>query len=83
MNLYYCANTLRGEFCLPQWYVDDCRAEELAELAAADHWRAHPDDIPTPVTVVHLHNVDDHDLGLFEVRYEQRPVFMAHALRQA
>lgn len=83
MNLYYSANTLPGAFCLPQWYIDNCTAENLAELAAADHWRDHPDDTPTPVTVVHLHNVDDRDLGLFEVRCEQRPVFTAYALRQA
>jgi hypothetical protein len=83
MKLYYRANTLPGEFSLPRWYFENCRAEDLAELAAADHWRAHLDDIPTPVTVVHLHNVEDQDLGLFEVRCEQRLVFTACALVQA
>lgn len=83
MNLYYCANTLPGEFCLPTQYVDRCSAEDLAELAAADHWRDHPNDIPALITVVHLHDVDGHDLGLFEVRCEQRPVFTASPLWQA
>jgi len=83
MKLYYRANTLPGELSLPRWYLDNCRAEDLAELAAADHWNAHPDDTPTSVTVVHLHNVEELDLGLFEVRCEQRPVFTACALRQA
>ncbi|MFL6969014.1 hypothetical protein ACJ6X8_22535 [Pseudomonas alvandae] len=83
MKFYYWANTLPGELSLPQWYFDNCRAEDLAELAAADHWGAHPDDAPTPVTIVHLHNVEDRDLGLFEVRCEQRPVFTACALLQA
>jgi len=83
MNLYYCANTLRGKFCLPMLYVDRCSAEELAELAAAMHWKDHPEDTPTFVTVVHLQDVDGHDLGLFEVRCEQRPVFTARPLREA
>lgn len=83
MNLYYCANTLPGEFCLPTQYVEHRSAEDLAELAAADHWRDHPNDTPTLITVVHLHNVDGRNLGLFEVRCEQRPVFTASLLRQA
>lgn len=83
MNLYYCANTLPGEFCLPPLYVENCTAEALAELAAADHWRDHPNDSPTLITVVHLHNVDGHDLGVFEVRCEQRLVFTAHPLAKA
>lgn len=83
MNLYYCANTLPGEFCLPTLYIDTCTPEDLAELAAADHWRDHPNDTPTLITVVHLHDVDGHDLGVFEVRCEQRPVFTAHLLAKA
>jgi len=83
MNLHYCANTLPGTFCLPTQFVENCTPEALAELAAADHWRDHPDDTPTLVTVVHLHNVDGHDLGVFEVHCEQRRVYTAHLLTKA
>ena len=82
MTVHYSANALIGHFCLPRSYVDDRTAEDLAELAAADHWRAHPDSRPTFVTVVHLHNVDGHDLGMFEVRCKRQPVFTATALQQ-
>lgn len=82
MTLHYSANALIGTFCLPTRYVENCRAEDLAELAAADHWRAHPDSRPTFVTVVHLHNVEGRDLGLFEVRCQRQPVFTASPLRQ-
>ncbi|QLG95744.1 hypothetical protein HZF02_29210 [Pseudomonas yamanorum] len=60
-----------------------CTPEDLAELAAGAHWRDHPEDIPTSITVVHLQDVDGHDLGLFEVRCEGIPVFTATQLRQA
>ncbi|MBJ2219584.1 hypothetical protein [Pseudomonas sp. MF7453] len=82
MTLHYSANALIGHFSLPTWYVENRTAEDLAELAAADHWRAHPDSRPTFVTVVHLHNVEGRDLGLFEVRCERQPVFTASALQQ-
>lgn len=82
MTLHYRANALIGHLCLPTWYVENRTAEDLAELVAADHWRAHPDSRPTFVTVVHLHNVEGRDLGLFEVRCERRPVFTARALQQ-
>lgn len=83
MIIRYSANALPGQLALPVDYVDRCTTEALAELAAADHWRDHSNDLPTLVTVVHLHNVDGHDLGMFEVRCEQRPVFTASLLRQA
>ena len=83
MNIRYSANTLLGQLPLPSTYVDMCTAEDLAELAAAAHCRDHPEETPTFITVVHLLEVDGHDLGLFEVRCEQRPVFTASQLRQA
>ncbi len=63
MILHYSANGLLGRVYLPAWYVEKGTAGEMAELAAADHWRAHLDSCPTFVTVVHLHNVEGHDLG--------------------
>lgn len=83
MIIRYSANALIGQLLLPTLYVDRCSPEDLAELAADDHWRAHPNDTPTLITVVHLHDVDGHDLGAFEVRCEQRPVFTAHLLAKA
>lgn len=82
MNLHYRANALIGHLSLPTEYVESRTAEALAELAAADHWRAHPESRPTFVTVVHLHNVEGRDLGLFEVRCERQPVFTAGQLKQ-
>lgn len=82
MNLHYRANTLIGRLSLPSSYIENRTAEDLAELAAADHWRAHPQSRPTFVTVVHLHNVEGRDLGLFEVRCERRPIFTANPLLQ-
>lgn len=82
MKLHYQANGLIGHLYLPTRYLVDCTANDLAELVAADHWRAHPDSDPTFITVVHLHNVEGCDLGLFEVRCEQRPVFTACPLQQ-
>lgn len=81
MIIYYNANTLAGQLQLPADYVDRCTAEDLAEIAAGDHWRAHLEDTPTLITMVHLNNVGGHDLGVFEVRCEQRPVFTARQLR--
>lgn len=83
MIIRFVANNLPGEVPLPSSYVDRCTPEDLAELAAATHWNDHPEDIPTFVTVVHMRNVDGHDLGLFEVRCEQRSIFTASLLRQA
>jgi hypothetical protein len=83
MIIRYVANKLPGELALPTSYVYQRTPEDLAELAAAAHWRDHPEDTPTFVTVVHMRDVDGHDLGLFEVRCEQRPVFTASQLRQA
>lgn len=83
MIIRYSANALVGQLPLPTDYVDRCTAEDLAELVAAAHWRDHPEDTPTFVTVIHLLDVDGHDVGLFEVRCEQRPVFTASPLQQA
>lgn len=83
MIMHYTANTLFGYLQLPTDYLDQCTAGCLAELAAEDHWRAHPEDPPTLITMVHLHQVNGHDLGMFEVRCEQRSVFTARQLRQA
>lgn len=83
MLIRYSANTLVGTLSLPSNYIDKRTAEDLAELAAIAHWQDHPEETPTFITVVHLQDVDGHDLGLFEVRCEQRPVFTASQLRQA
>ncbi len=83
MKIRYSANTFPGQLLLPSEYVERCTAEDLAELAASAHWLDHPGEIPTLITVIHLQEVDGHDLGLFEVRCEQRPVFTASHLRQA
>lgn len=82
MIIRYSANTLVGTLSLPSNYVDMRSPEDLAELAAVAHWQDHPEETPAFVTVVHLQDVDGHDLGLFEVRCEQRPVFTARQLRQ-
>ena len=83
MIIRYSANTLPGQLLLPDGYVDMCTPESLAELATIAHWQDHPEDTPTLITVIHIRDVDGHDLGLFEVRCEQRPVFTASPLRQA
>lgn len=83
MIIRYVANALPGQMLLPDSYVDMCTPEDLAELATSAHWLDHPEDTPTLITVVHMRDVDGHDLGLFEVRCEQRPVFTASQLRQA
>ncbi|MCK9818274.1 hypothetical protein M1B35_30175 [Pseudomonas sp. MAFF 302046] len=83
MNIRYSANALKGCLQLPNFYVDLCTPEDLAELATIGHWQEHPEETPTQITVVHLLDVDGQDLGIFEVRCEQRPVFTASLLRQA
>ncbi|MCF5059150.1 hypothetical protein GIW54_01100 [Pseudomonas proteolytica] len=83
MIIRYSANTLPGQLLLPTNYVDMCTPEDLAELATSAHWQDHPEDTPTMITVVHMKDVDGRDLGLFEVRCEQRLVFTACQLRQA
>lgn len=85
MEIRYCANTLPGQISLPSAssYAENCTAEELAELAAAMHWKDHPEDSPTLITAVHLQDVDGSDLGLFEVRCEMQPIFTATLLRRA
>lgn len=83
MIIRYSANTLPGQLVLPGTFVLFCTDEGLAELAAAQHWRAHPHDPPSHITVVHLQSVDGKDLGLFEVRCEQQPIYTATRLHQA
>lgn len=83
MIIRYSANTLLGQLPLPSSYVGLCTPEDLAELAALAHWQDHPEESPTFITVIHLQDVNGHDLGLFEVRCEQHPVFSASQLRQA
>lgn len=83
MEIHFCANALPGRIHLPRSYVEDRTAEQLAEIAAAAHWRDHPEDTPTPITAIHLQDVGGVDLGLFEVRCEMQPIFTASLLRQA
>ncbi|NBF05274.1 hypothetical protein GV819_23580 [Pseudomonas sp. Fl5BN2] len=83
MNIRYSANALNGSLQLPSYYVDLCTPEDLAEIVTIAHWQDHSEETPTIITVVHLLEVDGQDLGLFEVRCEQRPVFTASQLRQA
>ncbi|CAH0321443.1 hypothetical protein [Pseudomonas mediterranea] len=83
MIIRYSANALVGQLLLPSNYVGMRTPEDLAELAAVAHWKDHPQETPTFITVIHLQDVDGHDLGLFEVRCERRPVFIASKLRQA
>ncbi|WP_285419312.1 hypothetical protein [Pseudomonas sp. efr-133-TYG-5] len=58
-------------------------AQGLAELTTAQHWRAHPHDTPSHVTVVHLKDVAGSDEGLFEVRCDWQPIYTATRLHQA
>lgn len=83
MIIRYSANALSGRLMLSTAYVATCTAEDLAELATSAHWLDHPEDTPTMITVVHLQDVDSHDLGLFEVRCEMQRIFTASPLRQA
>jgi hypothetical protein len=82
MIIAYSANALSSQFELPSSYVERCTPEDLAELAAQDHWRHHQDDSLTLITVIHLGDVDGKDLGLFEVLCEQCAVFTATLLGQ-
>lgn len=83
MVIRYSANTLPGRLYLPAPWVDNCTAEQLAEFAAAKHWKDHPEDNPTFITAIHLADVEGRDLGLFEVRCEMQPIFTATLLQQA
>lgn len=80
VNVRYVANCLPGRLALPTRFLMAHSHALLAELAAGDHWRQHPDDAPTDITVVHLHDVDGQDLGLFEVRHELCSVYTAAPL---
>ncbi|WP_443190136.1 hypothetical protein [Pseudomonas indica] len=83
MILYYSANGISGQLSLPSSFVEDCRAEDLAELVASDFWRHRPTETPSLMTLIHLQDVDGADLGIFEVRRDMRPVFTATLLGQA
>lgn len=83
MRIRYCANALPGSLNMPVQFVEGSTAEQLAELAAAMHWRDHPEDSPTVITALHLADVDGRDLGLFEVRCEMQPIFTAALLQRA
>lgn len=83
MRIRYCANALPGSLNMPVQFVESSTAEQLAELAAAMHWRDHPEDSPTVITALHLADVDGRDLGLFEVRCEMQPIFKATLLQRA
>lgn len=69
--MHYAANCMPGRMRL----IPECDTGQpitwLAELAARDHWHQHPQDEPTDITVVHLHDVYGKDHGLFEVRHER------------
>ena len=80
MEVFYSANGLSGRIGLPSSYIENCRAEDLAELVASDFWRNRPAESPSLVTLVHLQDVDGYDLGIFEVRRDMRPVFSATQL---
>lgn len=80
MNVSYSVNGECAELYMPATYLLVARAEDLAELAASDFWRAHQS--PPQVCQVHLQSVDGVDLGMFEVRSETRPVFTAIAVAQ-
>jgi hypothetical protein len=79
----YSANGLYGELILPSAMFRLLANESLAELAAADHWKFHAEEIPTDITTVNLQGQEGNDMGLFEVRCEQRQIFTAVPLRQA
>lgn len=83
MIVYYCANGISCELPLPSVYLENARAEDLAELAAGVFWRARQCETPSLVTLIHLQDVDGKDLGIFEVRRDMRPIFTATALPAA
>lgn len=82
MLIHYTANTLPGTLLLSDSFALFCSLEGLAELATADHWRAHPQDTPAHVTVLHLKDVAGKDEGLFEVRCDLQPIYTATRLCQ-
>jgi len=75
--VYFCANGISSEMGLPSVYLENARAEDLAELAAGMFWRERHGEAPSLVTLIHLQDVDGKDLGIFEVRRDMRPVFTA------
>ncbi len=79
MIVLYSANGEPGQITLPSAYLDFARAEDLAELVASDFWR-HSGRSASPVTLIHLQDVDGTDLGRFEVRSQMRAVFTATSL---
>lgn len=83
MVIHYAANALPGTLYLSDSFVLFCTAEGLAELATADHWRAHAEDTPTDITVVHLSDIAGRDEGFFEVRCHRQPIYTATRLHQA
>lgn len=78
MNVLYTVDGQAGSMLMPATYLLFARAEDLAELVTSDFWRNHP--APPERCVVHLHSVDNTDLGTFEVRSVTRPVFTAKAM---
>lgn len=79
MNVLYTVDGQPGSMLMPATYLLAARAEDLAELVTSDYWRNTP--APPECCVVHLHSVDNTDLGIFEVRSVTRPVFTATAMR--
>jgi len=78
MNVLYTVDGQAGSMLIPATYLLVARPEDLAELVTSDFWRNHQ---TTPeCCVVHLHSVDNTDLGSFEVRSVTRPVFTAKAM---
>ncbi|MBH3375285.1 hypothetical protein [Pseudomonas juntendi] len=80
MNVLYTVNGQAGSLLIPATYLLVARPEDLAELVTSEFWRNH--QTPPECCVVHLHNVEDIDLGSFEVRTKTRPVFTAKAINQ-
>lgn len=83
MNVHYCVNGVPGVLPLPSSFLENARAEDLAELAAADHWRRHPMENASHTTLVHLQDLDGNELGIFEVERVLRPVYTARHLTPA
>lgn len=81
--VYYCANGISAELALPSVYLENARAEDLAELVTGMFWRSRQGEAPSLVTLIHLQDVDGKDLGTFEVKRDMRPVFTASALPTA
>lgn len=78
MNVFYTVDGQDGSMLIPATYLLVARPEDLAELVTSDFWRNH--QTPPECCVVHLHSVDNTDLGSFEVRSVTRPVFTAKAV---